>query len=139
MFSENIATKMRINEAGVDTSQYGNFDSSAGLNCGTVPKQCEATPSNPAPLRCSPKELAEFDLFTLACGDVAISGKASEGVQDALPSGEVTVICDNRDVGTGDCLPNSTHTITVTWAEGSVSSDDKTAQVNRRVQVRLQP
>jgi len=139
MFSENIATRMRINEKGVETGKYGNFDSSTGLNCGSVPKQCQATPSKPNPPMCNPEDLAKIDLFTLACGDITNAGTPADGVQESLPSGQVTVICDQRDVGTGACLEKSTHTITVTWAEGSVASDDKTAQVNRRVQVRLQP
>ena len=139
MFAENMATRMRINEAGVDKSHYGNFDSEdAAFACSTTPKLCQAIPSNLDPPMCNSQEFAAFDLYTLACGDINNAGNPVDGVQLALASGRIQVDCDVRD-GTGNCIPNSTHTITVTWQEGSVASEDKTDVLNRRVQVRLQP
>ena len=137
MFSENIATRMRINEKGVEDAQYGNFVSeTAGLDCNTAPDPvCQVTPAHLDPPACSPEQLAEFDLFTVACGDVGASD--NDGVLAALPGGQLVVDCDTRSGGI--CDPDSTHTITVSWQEGSVSSKDKAAVVNRRVQVRLKP
>ncbi len=134
LFAENIATRMRINETGVDKSFYANFDSD-GMVCATAPAQiCQATPGNLNPAACNDEQLAEFDLYSVACGDIGTTG-ADDGVIAALPQGQITVVCDDGAA----CDADSTHTISVTWIEGSVASEDKTAQVNRRVQVRLQP
>lgn len=132
--AENIASRMRINESGVDKFYYANFDSK-GIDCATdVPvKICQATPGDLNPEECNDQELATFDLYTMACGDIGNSG-ADNGVMSALPEGQLTIVCDDAT-----CNADSTHTISVMWLEGSVSSEDKTAQVNRRVQLRLQP
>ncbi len=135
LYAENIASRMRINESGVDKLYYANFDST-GTDCAVdIPaKICQATPGDLNPADCNDQDLALFDLYTMACGDIGNSG-ADNGVMSALPQGQITVVCDDA----GACDADSTHTISVTWFEGSVSSEDKTAQVNRRVQVRLQP
>ena len=137
MFTENVAARMRINSVGVEKAYYGNFDSAAGLGCGTNPKICQATPSNLNPESCTAQELATFDLFTVACGDIDSSSNAREGATTALPGGQITVTCDSTTSGV--CDANSTHTITVSWQEGSGTSDEKTDVLNKLVQVRLQP
>ncbi len=137
MFTENVSARMRINSDGVKNAYYGSFDSSAGLGCGTIPKICQATPNNLNPESCSVEELAQFDLFTVACGDIDGSNNAREGVTTALPGGQITVACVNSPAGI--CDGDSTHIITVSWLEGSGTSNDKTDTHNKSVQVRLQP
>ena len=135
LYAENIASRMRINESGVDKLFYADYDSN-GTDCtADIPaKICQATPGNLNPDDCSDQDLAVFDLYTMACGDIGNTG-ADNGVLSALPEGQLTVVCDDAAA----CDADSSHTISILWLEGSVSSDDKTAQVNRRVQVRLQP
>ncbi|MEE9333249.1 MAG: type IV pilus modification protein PilV [Granulosicoccaceae bacterium] len=137
MFAESIATRMRINSVGVENAYYGDFNSDLSLSCGTNPKICQATPGNPNPQLCTTQELAAFDLFTVACGDIDGSSNAREGVTTALPGGQISVACENNILGI--CGPKSTHIITVSWQEGSGASDDKTDVQNKLVQVRLQP
>lgn len=137
MFTENVSARMRINSDGVKNAYYGNFDSSVGLGCGTNPKICQATPSNLNPESCSVEELAQFDLFSVACGDIDGASNAREGVTTALPGGRITVSCESATPGV--CDVDSTHIINVSWQEGSGPSDDKTDVHNKFVQVRLQP
>ncbi len=138
MFTEDVATRMRINSDGVEKAYYGSFDSTTFGGCGSIPaKMCQATPTDDKPAVCNSQELATHDLFIVACGDTDTAENARDGVMTALPSGQISITCD--DASSGGCNKKSTHTITVRWQEGSGTSDDKTALLNKLVQVRLQP
>lgn len=134
ILTENIATRMRINEQGVANGSYAGFDSAADANyCNVKPvPYCQASKGAVAQ-SCSVDELARFDLFSVSCGDWGGSG-ASGGVNDLLPNGaKLEVSCDDSP-----CEVTSTYTLGVSWPENrTVRSDD--APVVRRVQMRLRP
>lgn len=134
ILTENIATRMRINEQGVANQSYAGFDSSDDSNyCSVKPvPYCQAS-KGVAAQSCSVDELAAFDLFSVSCGDWSGSG-ASGGVNDQMPSGaRLEVRCDDSP-----CVDTSTYTLSVSWPERqSVRSEE--APVVRRVQMRLRP
>ncbi|ASJ76558.1 type IV pilus modification protein PilV [Granulosicoccus antarcticus] len=134
ILTENIATRMRINSAGVLDGDYAGFDSSKDANlCKVKPvPYCQAS-KGIAAQSCSVDELAEFDLFSVACGDWGPDG-ATAGVQGMLPSGaKLEVVCDDSP-----CAVESTYTLSVSWPEGQTASSEKEA-VLKRVQMRLRP
>ena len=131
LYAQSMASQMRVNEAGAKAGFYSNVDS-AGMVCTNPPvPYCQTRPGVAATASCTLEELAVFDAFTVACGDVGTNG-AEEGVVGTLPNGSLTVTC------TAPCLPNSAHTITVSWTEGrSRTATDEL--ITRRVQVKLKP
>jgi len=140
MFTENMATRMRVNSTGVEQARYATFDSDT-LNCDIPPDPyCQATLVGGEVLSCDAGQLAAFDFFSVACGDVGKSA-AEDGVKRKLRDGRLTVDC-NSPV----CSEESTYTITVSWSEGRSTIDkSKPAAGNldesttRRVQMRLRP
>lgn len=131
MLAENLATRMRINRTGVTSGFYiGTRDGSA---CATKPDPyCQAYDGTAAQ-SCSIEELAEFDLFSVACGDWGSAG-ANAGVAGMLPPGaQIDVACD-----TAPCDPDSTYTLSISWSDKENASSDKDPVV-RRVQMRLRP
>ena len=132
MLTENMATRMRINRTGVLDQFYAPFDSAADVNfCATQPvPYCQASPGEAA-ASCDVDELAEFDLFSVACGDWGPDG-AVGGVQDMLPEGaRLEVTCDDTP-----CVDTSTYTLSVSWLEKQTASSED-PRVPRRVRMRL--
>jgi type IV pilus assembly protein PilV len=134
LFAENMATRIRINSPGVENSHYAGFDSSSTASfCGAAPvNYCQANPAGVAVVKCDAEQLATFDLFSVACGDVG-SGGAEKGVNGSLPGGKLEVGCGNPV-----CSELSVYTITVTWTEGKTASESDQI-VPRRVQMRVRP
>jgi type IV pilus assembly protein PilV len=131
MLTENLATRMRINRTGVLNGDYvGTRD---GTACGTKPAPyCQAYELTDAE-SCSVQELAEFDLFSVACGDWGTAG-ANAGVAGMLPAGaQLDVICNGAV-----CGPASTYTLSVSWSE-NVNASSEEDPVIRRIQMRLRP
>jgi len=94
LFTEDVASRMRINTDGVEKAFYGSFDSASLGGCGVKPaKMCQATTKNPNPPICTAQDLAVYDLFTVACGDIDSKNSAIDGVTTALPGGRITVTC----------------------------------------------
>ncbi|MGQ7845568.1 type IV pilus modification protein PilV [Granulosicoccus sp. 3-233] len=134
ILTENIATRMRINEQGVSNGFYDGFDSGNDANyCNVRPvPYCQAS-KGAAAQSCTAAELAAFDLFSVSCGDWGSEG-ASGGVEDQLPAGARLVV----DCNDSPCEDTSTYTLSVSWPENrTVRSDD--APVERRVQMVLRP
>lgn len=134
ILTENMATRMRINTTGVLNGAYAGFDSSADANlCQTRPvPYCQAVKGVDAQ-SCTSDELAEFDMFSVACGDWGPDG-ANAGVQGMLPEGsKLEIVCDDAP-----CVITSTYTLTVSWPEGQTASSEE-ADVIKRVQMRLRP
>ena len=134
MLTENMATRMRINNAGVLNGAYDGFDSSVEANlCQVKPvPYCQASKGVDAQ-SCSVDELAEFDLFAVACGDWGPGG-ATAGVRGMLPAGsKLEVDCDDTP-----CVLTSTYTLSVSWPENLTATSEEAA-VNKRVQMRLRP
>ena len=133
MFVENLATRMRTNEAGVDANAYAGFDSDT-LNCGTQPAPyCQAAPGGTAAQACSAAEMAAFDLFSIACGNWSSSGAAEDGATNSLNTGRLQVACDDTP-----CTPTSNYTLTVTWNEGRTTDNSEDTDL-KTVQVRFRP
>jgi len=134
LYAQNMATHIRLNQDAVndETSlEYAGFDST-GFNCDLKPAPyCQATPDSAAE-DCTFSELADFDKYTVACGDVG-SGGADKGVIGTLPNGTLTITCLGAS-----CTTDSAYQITVSWTEGR-SRSDTNELVTRRVQVRLRP
>lgn len=134
ILTENIATRMRINNTGVLNGSYAGFDSSNDPNlCQVKPvPYCQAS-QGAAAQSCSVDELAEFDLFSVSCGDWGPDG-ANAGVEGMLPTGaRLEVVCDDTP-----CAVTSTYTLSVSWPEGQTASSEK-ERVFKRVQMRLRP
>ena len=103
-----MAERLRANPGGVATGAYN-------LNPGGCASARLATPVDCRKLRCDdPADLAAFDLFSLACGNVpegncdakpiVCPGSREKkcldsGVDDLLPGGGMRVACS--DIGTG--------------------------------------
>jgi len=134
MLTENMATRMRINNTGVITQAYAGFDSSADAGfCNIKPTPyCQAS-KGIAAQQCDVDELAEFDLYSVACGDWGTAG-SNAGVQGLLPQGsKLEIICDDAV-----CVDTSTYTLRVSWPEGETATSEEAAVV-RQVQMRLRP
>ena len=133
LFAENMATRMRINAAGIDAFDYSAFDSNTtACNVQPVP-YCQATVGGGVVPSCTASELAAFDLFSVSCGDWGSSG-ADKGVIGDLPTGRLQVGCDDTP-----CTATSTYTITVSWIENRTTSRTADSTDTKRVQVRLRP
>lgn len=134
LLTENMATRMRINSAGVASGFYADFDSSDDAAiCATQPSPyCQASDSAAAQ-SCSTEELADFDLFSVTCGDWGDNG-AEAGVNGMLPTGaRLEVICDGTP-----CVADSTYTLSVSWPENTNASSEE-APAMTRVQMKLRP
>ena len=131
MLTENLATRMRINRTGVLAGHYiGTRD---GTSCATRPvPYCQAFAGTDAQ-SCTVEQLAQFDLFSVACGDWGTGG-ANAGVAGMLPPGAQLDVTCNEAV----CTPTSTYTLSVSWTENENASSDEDP-VTRRVQMRLRP
>jgi len=132
LFAQSMATRIRLNPVGVAALEYEDYTSKPA-DCKAVPTTyCQARIGVTNTPSCNATELAAFDLFSVACGDVGTSG-ADTGVIGTLPNGQLIVKC--VDV---DCKADSAYEITVTWNEGRARSatDERIA---RRVNVRLRP
>lgn len=124
LYAQSMATRIRINEAGVD--HYAAFDSSNGVTCNTPPvPYCQARKGVAVTPSCTPEEMATFDMFSVACGDVGSNG-AEKGVVGTLPNGALTIAKDTA------------YQVTVSWSEGR-SRTDSDELIMRRVQMRLKP
>ena len=133
LYAQSMATRIRLNTVAVDAKTYAGYDST-GTSCGTLPAvpYCQARSGVGTTPSCTPEQLAELDLFTVACGDVGTQG-ADKGVIGSLPNGSLAVTC----LGTS-CTPGSAYQVTVSWTEGrSRTAADEL--ITRRVQVRLKP
>jgi len=135
LLAENMATRMRINEEGVALAAYDNFlvekaDPFCTANLPTP--YCQATETRAADA-CSAAQLASFDLFSVACGDLGSAG-ASEGVLGLLPRGKLSVDCDDTP-----CTKDSVWVIDVEWTEGSTQSRNPDDVTTRHVTMRLRP
>jgi len=131
MLTENLATRMRINRTGVLNGNYVGIRD--GTNCGTKPVPYCQTYDGTDAESCSVQELADFDLFSVACGDWGSSG-ANAGVAGMLPAGaELEVACNDAV-----CVPTSTYTLSVSWSENENASSEEDPVI-RRVQMRLRP
>jgi len=132
MLAESMATRMRINRAGVANGDYSNFDSSQ-LSCNVPPTPYCQPYGQAGSQSCDAGELADFDLFSIACGEwdgQTVSG----GVAEMLPGGaSLTVVCDDAI-----CTDDSSYTLSVTWPENPNASSPEDAQTSR-VQMRLRP
>ena len=134
ILTENMATRMRINTTGVLNGSYAGFDSSADANlCQVRPlPYCQAYKGVDAQ-SCTVEELADFDKFSVTCGDWGPDG-ANGGVQGMLPEGsKLEIVCDDAP-----CALTSTYTLTVSWPESRTASSVE-ADVTKRVQMRLRP
>jgi len=123
---------MRINEVAVASGAYNNFDSDT-VSCATQPTPyCQARPGKPAEV-CGVSQLAAFDLYSVACGDVGV-GTPDSGVIGELNQGRIRVFCADDP-----CIATSTYTIDISWNEVRVASDDANDVDSKRVQMRLKP
>ena len=134
ILTENMATRMRINTTGVLNGSYAGFDSSKDADlCQVKPvPYCQASRDVDAQ-SCTVDELAEFDKFSVACGDWGPDG-ATAGVQGMLPTGaKLEIVCDDMP-----CAVTSTYTLSVSWPESQTATSVE-EDVSKRVQMRLRP
>ena len=130
MLAENMTTRMRINPVGVADGHYDGFDT-ATATCNTKPDPyCQAYEGTNAEM-CDSEELADFDMFSVACGDWSGSS-ANGGVNDLLPAdARMQVTCDSP------CVSTSNYALSVNWAESKNASSDETQ--SSQVLMRLRP
>jgi len=133
LYAEDIATRMRTNRTAIDgATSFASYDSGEE-GCAARPSPyCQASVAGAAE-RCDATELAEFDLFTVACGDWGPNG-AEDGVIGSLPNGQLTVECDATD-----CIATSNYKINVSWTEGQRVTSDMNDTITRRVQMKMKP
>ena len=130
--TENMATRMRVNRSAVQAQLYKDFDSST-VNCEVRPDPYCQTYQGGIAQRCDIEQLADFDMFSVACGDFG-KASANAGVSGLLPGGStLQVSCDDAT-----CVSDSSYTIVVSWPEGKNSSSDEDPEM-RQVQMRLRP
>lgn len=131
LFTENLSSRIRSNPESVQAGDYADYDS-ANTNCEVPPAPyCQASLNGDAE-ECSPAEMAEFDLYSIACGSLGADGQPVDGVTNLLNGGRLQVECD------APCGPASNYMLTVTWNEGSTTSGEETEDL-KTVQVRLNP
>lgn len=131
LFTENLSSRIRSNPDSVDAGDYAGYDST-GLSCDVPPTPtCQASLNIDAE-ECSPAEMAEFDLFSIACGSIDANGSAVDGVTTLLNGGRLQVACD------APCTVSPNYLLTITWNEGSTTSGQETEDL-KTVQVRFNP
>ncbi|MES9832151.1 MAG: type IV pilus modification protein PilV [Candidatus Thiodiazotropha sp. LLP2] len=113
-----LADRMRSNLQGVDDN---NYISDTDADCDAPPDPvCAMNPNDTTDTglaECTPEEMAAFDLWEVRCRN---------GVQSALPGGQLVVSCiDNDDTDADPCSSLSTMVATVTW---QVQSDSAIAE-----------
>ncbi len=135
LFAENMAARMRTNEAGVNNTGYDSYDSDdASVNCSVQPTPyCQAR-LNVEAQNCNAAQMAAFDPFSVACGNWSKDGMAENGVKDDLANGRLRVSCDDNP-----CEATSNYTVLVTWDENTGVSGDENAADTKRVRVRFNP
>ena len=132
LFSENLSSRMRSNPGSVNAGDYADYDSAADANCNVRPVPiCQASVGVNAQ-SCTAEEMADFDLFSIACGSVNGDGEFVDGVTNTLNDGRVQVECD------APCGPASNYMVTITWNEGNTTSGEETQDL-KTVQVRFNP
>lgn len=132
LYAEDVATRMRSNRVAVGMFLFDGYDSDDEACAARPTPYCQASESGPAE-SCNVSELAQFDLFTAACGDWG-AGEADDGILGSLPNGRLTINCDGVP-----CQPTSTYTLNVTWTEGQRVTSDMNDTITRRVQMRMKP
>lgn len=121
LIANDMAERMHANRAGVDAGDYADQDTDT-TDCATKSPPtpfCATDSSGNLGTSCTPAEMATFDLATIACN-----------VQDLLPSGVLTVTCNDTP-----CQPGSPHTVAVAWSE----VDDGQARTSTVTLVVTQP
>ena len=132
LFSENLSSRIRSNPDAVRGGDYAGYDSADDANCNVRPAPfCQAGVGIPAQ-SCSAADMADFDLFSIACGSANAEGEFVDGLTSTLNEGRLQVECD------APCGPASNYTLTITWNEGSTTSGEETQDL-KTVQVKLNP
>ncbi|MGQ9426590.1 type IV pilus modification protein PilV [Gilvimarinus sp. F26214L] len=114
---DELAARMRVNQAGLG-SGYTTAAAKPKL-CETAPaKQCADYNSGSAKVNaannCSANEMAEFDVWQVACG-YALANIDSNNA-DSIDITDYDITCDDSDPGDAiDCSPLSPFTIKLTW------------------------
>lgn len=104
--ADNIAERMRANPIGVQDNDYAAINHPSGSGASAPDDDCEATTCNPA-------QMAAFDAFYW-----------DQRLGQLLPNGQGRVTCMDADTTDGDdCSPNSSHVITIIWAERDKVAD----------------
>ena len=122
-----LSERMRANMDGVDANAYFDLDSETDVDCETMPTPyCDARNNAGTAVAangCNSTQLAAFDFFVTVCGassnDYTDLSERTDLLTDLLPSGTITVQCNDSDAGvdSDDCTDASDHTITVSWQE----------------------
>ena len=133
LFAEDMAARMRLNRTAAYDGYYHAFDTEPSFDCSSKPVSiCQATVGRSSSI-CTPKEMAEYDLYAVACGSRFLTASAMDGVLNALPNSRLRVVCDDLI-----CNQDSSHTITIQWNEIPPSTLGKDL-VGRRVQLKFTP
>ena len=131
-YAESIIEEMRANPDAVAAMDFNGLDSTT-FNCAAAPvPYCSSYPgsSSPTPTCNTSSAKTANSFFSVACGQWTGS-EAVNGISDNLPSGTVSVTCDDTP-----CLANSSYTVNVTWSETEVADGvdvDTAKQVSLRV------
>jgi len=135
LYAQNMATRLRINTEAVNAGAYNALDSDIGadVDCAVPPvPYCQAQPSSTAVPSCTATEMATFDFYAVACGDVGTDG-ADKGVLGTLPNGRLQVLCADPA-----CPPAPAFEVNVTWTEGRARTNSD-EMITKSVKVRLRP
>jgi len=135
LYAQNMATRLRINTEAVNAGAYNALDSNNGahVDCDLPPvPYCQAQPTTTAVPSCTVAEMATFDFFAVACGDLGSDG-ADKGVLGTLPNGRLQISCADPA-----CPPNPAFEVNVTWTEGRARTNSD-EMVTKSVKVRLRP
>jgi type IV pilus assembly protein PilV len=106
ILASDLSDRIRINSEGVALGSY-EFSESQSISICENKNIKLCTGSN----TCSATELANFDLYQIACGMVNNSNK-SLGMKNLLPSATLSVNC-----GDVSCNRNIEHIITIKWKQ----------------------
>ncbi len=107
LIANDMAERMHANRAGVDANFYDGLDTST-VNCANgapnpAPNPVCATRGGVPGAVCTPGQMANFDLSTIACS-----------TENRLPPGSLlTVTCNDNP----NCVVGSPYTVAIAWSE----------------------
>ncbi len=121
LLASDLGDRIRINPEGVALGSYELSESQSTSLCdNTTIKLCSGSTT------CSAAELADFDLYQIACGVKSGSNK-SLGMKNLLPSATLSINCS------GSCDSSVEHIITFKWEQTDNHDADNNTQIRSLV------
>ncbi|NOZ54570.1 MAG: type IV pilus modification protein PilV [Gammaproteobacteria bacterium] len=147
LFANDIVERIRANTNAVDNNLFMAVDSTANIDCNTLPSPYCAefiNASNEVIIAetCNSAQMAAYDLNVWFCG-VASMGNRAGGASRGLPQATATITCIDTDPPLGPdadpCTNRSPHTIAVSWIEVNPEQSGANTTIEQNVSLTIQP